>query len=211
MGSPEDEEGRDPESENQVEVILSQPFWLAKTEVTQAQWETVVGSNPSHFKGSNLPVENVSWDDAQAYLAKLNEKRIVPEGWKFALPTEAQWEYACREGEKGPLSGGRLDDVGWYAENCGEQTHEVGQKKANAWGLHDMHGNVWEWCADWYDNTLKGGVDPTGPSSTGCRVFRGGGWKNGVVTECKAAIRLYELPIDRCDELGFRIAIVQSE
>ena len=213
MGSPEDEEGRDPESENQVEVTLSKPFWLAKTEVTQAQWEAVVGCNPSHFKGSNLPVENVSWDDAQAYIAKLNEKRIVPEGWKFALPTEAQWEYACRAGEKGPYSGGGLSEVGWYDENSGKQTHEVGLKKPNSWGLHDMHGNVWEWCADRHDESdrnLKGGTDPTGPSS-GHRMCRGGSWLRDA-SDCRAALRDGGTPPrESYEDLGFRLAIVQSE
>lgn len=208
MGSPGGEEGRSGD-ESQVEVSLSQPFWLAKTEVTQAQWETVMGSNPSHFKGPNLPVENVSWEDAQAYLTKLNEKVILPEGWKFALPTEAQWEYACRAGEAGPYSGGSLEEVGWYDSNSGSQTHEVGQKKANAWGLHDMHGNVWEWCADLYDDTLKGGTDPTGASSGGLRVFRGGSW-DYAASICRAAGRYRFNPGDRHDYLGFRPALVPS-
>jgi formylglycine-generating enzyme required for sulfatase activity len=208
MGSPEGENGRSSD-ESQVEVRLSEPFWLAKTEVTQAQWEAVMDSNPSSFKSPKLPVENVSWEDAQAYLTKLNEKGILPEGWKFALPTEAQWEYACRAGEKGPYSGGSLEEVGWYDGNSGSNTHEVGQKKPNAWGLHDMHGNVWEWCSDLYDGTLKGGVDPTGPSSGVHRVSRGGSWYY-VASCCRAAFRSGYFPGDRFDRLGFRPALVPS-
>ena len=211
MGSPDDEEGRYPESENQVEVTLSQPFWLAKTQVTQAQWEAVLGSKSKNFEGPNLPVDHVSWEDALVYLTKLNEKGILPKEWKFALPTEAQWEYACRAGEKGPYSGGSLDEVGWYGENSGGQTHEVGQKKPNAWGLHDMQGNVWEWCADWYDDTLKGGVDPTGPSSCGeheVRVLRGGSWFDGA-SGCRAAVHNGGFPLGSF-VLGFRPALVPS-
>ena len=209
MGSPANEDGRS-SGEEQVDVTLSRPFWLAKTEVTQAQWEAVMGSNPSQFKGANLPVENVSWDDAQSFIAKLNDKQILPQGWKFALPTEAQWEYACRAGEKGPYSGGSLDEVAWYDGNSGSKTQEVGQKKPNAWGLHDMHGNVYEWCVDWYDDTLKGGTDPTGPSSGGFRVYRGGSWLNGA-SICRAAYRNWRLPGSRFNFLGFRPALVPSK
>lgn len=208
MGSPASEDGRSSD-ENQVEVTLSQPFWLAKTEVTQAQWEAVMGSNPSSFKGPNLPVETVSWEDAQAFIAKLNEKQILPPGWKFALPTEAQWEYACRAGEKGPYSGGTLDEVGWYEGNSESRTHEVGQKKPNSWGLHDMHGNVYEWCADWYENALKRGTDLAGPSSGDYRVDRGGSW-NFAASYCRAADRLGSLPGLRNHFLGFRPALVPS-
>jgi formylglycine-generating enzyme required for sulfatase activity len=208
MGNLSGEEGTSID-ESQVEVTLSQPFWLAKTEVTQAQWEALMGSNPSSFKGPNLPVENVSWEDAQAYIAMLNEKGILPEGWKFALPTEAQWEYACRAGEKGPYSGGSLDEVGWYDGNSGSQTHEVGQKKPNAWGLHDMHGNVYEWCADQYDYWLNGGTDPTGPTSGDRRVDRGGSWRLGAYY-CRAAYRYRLNPGYRSYELGFRSALVPS-
>ena len=210
MGSPDDEEGRYPESENQVEVTLSQPFWLAKTQVTQAQWEGVMVSIPSHFKASNLPVEAVSWNDAQAYITKLNEEQILSNGWNFALPTEAQWEYACRAGEKGPYSGGGLDEVGWYDENSEYETREVGLKKANAWGLHDMHGNLCEWCADWQDDALKGGNDPTGPTSGDERVVRGGSW-DARADQCRAANRGGEAPDERNEGFGFRIAIVQSK
>lgn len=208
MGSPGGEEDRR-NVENQVKVVLSQAFGLAKTEVTQAQWEAVMGSNPSGFKGANLPVENVSWEDAQAFIAKLNDKQILPVGWRFALPTEAQWEYACRAGETGPYSGGSLDEVGWYDGNSGNKTHEVGQKKPNAWGLHDMHGNVLEWCADWYEDTHKGGTDPVGPSSGISRVFRGGDWiKRPSV--CRAAYRNGSFPGYRSIDLGFRPALVPS-
>ncbi len=208
MGSPRSEEGRGSDEE-QVQVQISQGFWLAQNEVTQAQWEAVMGTNPSHFKGPNLPVENVSWDNAQAFLAKLNDKKIVPAGWMFALPTEAQWEYACRAGERGPYSGGSLEEVGWYYGNSGSKTHDVGQKKPNAWGLHDMHGNVHEWCSDWYDGRLRGGVDPTGPSSGVFRVFRGGSW-NYVASYCRAAFRFWNYTGNRFDNLGFRPALVPS-
>jgi formylglycine-generating enzyme required for sulfatase activity len=208
-GSPPSEDGRS-RDEEQIEVTLSQSFWLAKTEVTQSQWEAVMGSNPSQFKGSNMPVENVSWEDAQAFIAKLNENQILPQGWKFALPTEAQWEYACRAGEKGPYSGGSLDNVGWYDGNSADKTHEVGQKKPNAWGLQDMHGNVWEWCADWYAETLQGGVDPTGLSSGVSRVLRGGSWDYRA-SNCRAAYRLRYFPGFRRNDLGFRPALVPSK
>ena len=209
MGSPSSEEGRSSD-EGQVEVTLSQPFWLAKTEVTQAQWEAVMGNNPSQFKGANLPVENVSWDDAQSFIAKLNDKQILPQGWKCALPTEAQWEYACRAGEAGPYSGGSLDEVGWYGDKSGVKIHEVGQKKPNAWGLHDMHGNVYEWCADWSDDTLKDGTDPLGPSSGDYRVSRGGSWCY-FASSCRAASRFRGVPGLRFSDLGFRPALVPSK
>ena len=215
MGSPADEEGRydnDRHNEQQVEVTLSHHFWLAKTAVTQSQWQEVMGSNPSKFRGVELPVENVSWEDAQAYIAKLNGKVGLPEGWKFALPTDAQWEYACRAGEKGPYSGGALDEVAWYDGNSGGRTHEVGQKKPNEWGLHDMHGNVFEWCADFFDVDrlmLMGGVDPTGPISGDFRVVRGGScWL--VASGCRAACRGSNSPGASCEILGFRPALVPS-
>jgi formylglycine-generating enzyme required for sulfatase activity len=213
MGSPSGEEGRNGgfvDEEIQVDVTLTQPFWLAKTEVTQAQWKAVMGDSPSHFKGPNLPVDNVSGEDVDAYLAKLNEKGLLPEGLKFALPTEAQWEYACRAGEKGPFSGGSLDEVAWYDGNSGRRSHEVGQKKPNAWRLHDMHGNVEEWCADWEDEALEGGVDPTGPIWGTRRVSRGGSWWHNS-SSCRAANRWrYNLPRERSVLLGFRPALVPS-
>jgi formylglycine-generating enzyme required for sulfatase activity len=151
MGSPEDEVGhRDNETQHRVKI--TQGFWLAKTPTTQRQWSAVMGNNPSHFKGGDLPVEQVSWSDicggesrAGGFLGKLNQ--FASAGGKFDLPTEAQWEYACRAGTTGPYAGD-LDEVAWYHANSRLRTHPVGLKKSNDWGLNDMHGNVCEWCAD---------------------------------------------------------------
>jgi formylglycine-generating enzyme required for sulfatase activity len=209
MGSPSTEEGRSSD-ENQVSVTMSKAFWMAKTEVTQAQWCAVMGSNPSQFKGDNLPVEYVSWFDAQEFIKKVNGSGEIPAGWKVCLPTEAQWECACRAGEKGPFSGGSIDEVAWYNENSQIKTPAVGTKKQNAWGLHDMHGSVWEWCADWYDGELSGSTNPLGPSSGVRRVLRGGSW-NDFAAGCRAASRFNYSPDYRSIRLGFRPAIVPSE
>jgi len=172
--------------EKKHEVTLTKPFWLGRTEVTQGQWEAVMGNNPSHFKGKDLPVEQVSWDDAQEFCKKLNEKSLLPAGWQWALPTEAQWEYACRAGTTGDYADS-LDDMAWYSANIDSKTHAVATKKANAWGLHDMHGNVWEWCADRYGAYPTGAVtDPTGSNSGSIRVARGGSW-NCVGAGCRSA------------------------
>jgi formylglycine-generating enzyme required for sulfatase activity len=209
MGSPESEVDRS-DDENQVSVTLSKSFWMAKTEVTQAQWRAVMGSDPSYFKGDDLPVEEVSWDDAQKFIKKVNDSGVIPEGWKVALPSEAQWEYACRADETGPYSGGTIEQVAWYDGNSGSKTQPVGTKKPNAWGLYDMHGNVWEWCADWYDDSLSGGTDPTGPSLGVLRVYRGGSWDYDAAG-CRAADRYRFNPVYRFDYLGFRPALVPSE
>jgi formylglycine-generating enzyme required for sulfatase activity len=208
MGSPEDHQYY--EYENQVPVTLSQGFWMAQTQVTQAQWQAVMGNHPSHFRGENLPVEKVSWHDAQEFVSKINAGFALPDGMQMTLPTEAQWEYAARAGETGPYSGGTLDEVAWYDGNCEDQTHPVGMKKANAWGLHDMHGNVWEWCADWYDDPLPGGTDPTGPSSDDSRGTRGGSWCS-FACDCRAASRFGSYPDTRYNDLGFRPALVPSK
>ncbi|WP_397382564.1 formylglycine-generating enzyme family protein [Prosthecobacter sp.] len=209
MGCPDDEKEGD-YLEGQVEVRISQGFWLASTPVTQGQWQALMGSNPSKFGGSeDLPVENASWDAAQEFCTKLNVGQSDHPGYRYALPSEAQWEYACRAGEKGPYSGGSLDEVGWYDGNSGSKTHDVGQKKPNAWGLHDMHGNVSEWCADWHDFKLQGGVDPKGPESGAYRVIRGGSWSS-YASLCRAAYRYGYAPGFRSSLLGFRPALVPS-
>ena len=206
MGSPEDELGHY-DDETQHQVTITRGFWLGKCEVTQAQWEAVMGSNPSHFKGLDLPVECVSWNDIAApggFLEQVN--RLATEGWSFSLPTEAQWEYACRAGTTTALNSGKnltstsevcrnLDEVAWYDENSGGRTHPVGGKAANAWGLHDMHGNVCEWCADGYGAYPTGSMsDPLGPDSNSDRVSRGGCW-NYVALSCRAAARDDFLPV----------------
>jgi formylglycine-generating enzyme required for sulfatase activity len=209
MGSPEGELGRK-ENETRHKVKLSKGFWMAKTEVTQEQWEGVMGSNPSRFQGKDLPVETVRWNGAREFIGKVNASKLLPEGIALSLPTEAQWEYACRAGEIGPYSGGTLDEVAWYSKNSGKRrAHPVGGKKANAWGLHDMHGNVWEWCEEWFGDYPAGQqVDPTGPASGVSRVVRGGSWSNLDAAFCRAAYRGRYYAGDRYSSLGFRPAAV---
>jgi formylglycine-generating enzyme required for sulfatase activity len=208
MGSPEDEAGRS-EDETQHRVTLTRGFWMAKTETTQGQWERVMGENPSRFSGEDLPVETVSWDDVHGWLEKMNEKASLPSGWKWALPTEAQWEYACRAGTERAFAGD-LDEMAYYYENSGRMTNPAGTKKANAWGLHDMHGNVWEWCSDWWDNYSSGSSsDPTGATRGDYRVFRGGSWVCDA-QRCRSANRFWHGSNNRSNLLGFRPALVPS-
>jgi formylglycine-generating enzyme required for sulfatase activity len=212
MGSPEDEAGRF-EEEKQHRVTLTRGFWMAKTETTQGKWEAIAGDNPSEFKGEDFPVETVSWDDVEGWIGKMNEKTPMPSGWKWSLPTEAQWEYACRAGTETAFAGtGELDEMGWYSANVGTSTEPVGTKKANDWGLHDMHGNVREWCADWHEYYEDGPVtDPENIESefVGVRVCRGGAlWDSAK--KCRSAMRDGILPADRYHFLGFRPALVPS-
>ena len=181
-----------------------------------------MGKNPSHFKesGPDAPVEMVSWDDAQEFCRKLSELAEEKEaGRRYRLPTEAEWEYACRAGSAEKYCYGddesRLGDYAWYRKNSDGKTHQVGQKKPNAWGLYDMHGNVWEWCADWYDREYYANSptdDPTGPSEGSFRVFRGGGplWGAGV---CRSACRpdSRAAPGFRHFVLGLRVSLVQAD
>jgi formylglycine-generating enzyme required for sulfatase activity len=191
-------------------------------EVTQAQYEKMMGKNPSRFQGDNLrgdsanhPVEQVSWEDAVDFCNKLSD---LPEekkaGRVYRLPTEAEWEYACRAGSKSAYSFGEgsksLGDYAWFDQNSNRQTHPVGEKKANAWGLYDMHGNVWEWCSDWYGQYPKGAVsDPVGTRESSNRVFRGGSWYDHF-EYCRSARRLGYFPSGR-DDFGFRVALSSSE
>ncbi len=188
MGSPESEEGRD-DTETQHRVTLTKGYWLGKYEVTQRQWESVMGANPSSFKGRDRPVDQVSWNDCQRFIAKVDAEARRQFGGGARLPTEAEWEYACRAGTTGPYGGnGNLDDMGWYGGNSGDTTHPVGQKLANAWGFHDMHGNVWEWCQDWYGAYQGNENDPRGSASGVLRVLRGGCWPD-VARGCRSASR----------------------
>jgi formylglycine-generating enzyme required for sulfatase activity len=156
-------------------VRITKGFEMGKYEVTQAQWEAAMGSNPSLIKGVDRPVETVSWNDVQEFLGRMNARR---DGYRYRLPTEAEWEYAARAGTNGAFAGS-LDAMAWYKSNSVTQTHSVGQKQANAWGLYDMHGNVAEWVQDWYDATYYAGspqADPAGPTAGQYRAVRGGSW-----------------------------------
>ncbi len=196
MGSPQ-------HSDNPPhEVTLTRGFLLQKTPVTQAQWVAVMGSNPSNFAGNDLrPVEQVSWEDAQTFLSMLNQQT----GKVFRLPTEAEWEYACRAGTTGDYAG-NLDDLAWYDDNSGGTTQPVATRLPNPWGLYDMHGNVWEWCQDWYGALTASPVpDPTGPSSGSNRVLRGGSWYNDAYN-ARSATRHGGAPFVRIYIAGFRLA-----
>ena len=212
MGSPSSEADRESfgTDETQHSVTLTKGFWLGKHEVTQAQWEEVMGSNPSVFKGTNLPVQQVSWDDAVSFCAKLTKRERtagrLPKGYAYQLPTEAQWEYACRAGTKTAYSFGNSITTK-QANYAGRETTPVGSYTANAWGFHDLHGNVWEWCRDWYGLYPSGSVsDPMGPASGSNRVLRGGSWYYDGHT-LRSAKRATNAPGDRDYDLGFRAGL----
>ena len=234
MGSPSSELGRT-DYEIQHQVTLTQSFYMQTTEVTQGQWRSVMGSNPSGFTscGDDCPVEQVSWNDIQSFLTAMSQRG---EG-SYRLPTEAEWEYAARAGSTTALANGgitvsescaydpNLDAMGWYCGNsdvtysgCYNSssyggptcagTHPVAGKQANAWGLYDMHGNVWEWCQDWYGSYPTSAVtDPTGPSSGSCRVLRGGSWFYNA-RYCRSAYRDLNYPYSRNYYCGFRLVVL---
>ena len=223
MGSPADEADRD-EDETRHQVTLTQGFWFLETPVTQEMWESVMGNNPSRFKGKRLPVENVSWEDCQEYIGRLNRLEAKSlNGTKFSLPTEAQWEYACRAGTTTPFHFGNT--LNGDKANCNgnspygtttkgrylQKTSEPGSYPPNAWGLNDMHGNVWEWCSDWYGAYPSGDVtDPVGASTGSTRVLRGGGWDD-LAKYCRSALRDYYEPSVRNGNTGLRLALVRAE
>ena len=220
MGSePEKEVGRE-RDETYHQVKISRDFWIGKYEVTQEQYQTVMGVNPSRFQKNKNPVENVSWFDAKRFCEVLNRKFAVylPDGYQFDLPTEAQWEYACRAGTVTALNNGKdldsnfsfnTDQIAAFAFNSRKYAHkEVGQRKPNQWGLYDMHGNIAEWCSDWYGYLEeKAAVDPTGPVMGKKRVLRGGSWVNQPQS-CRSASRAYLNPAAKTNYIGFRVAVV---
>ena len=221
MGSPATERGRD-DDETQHCVRLTKGFWLGKHPVTQQQWQSVMGTNPSKFKGNDLPVETVSWNDCQEFITRI--------GCGARLPTEAEWEYACRAGTIGKFGGsGILKELGWYFGNScryesvwyeeysffgkklketrvkRRQPQPVGKKEPNVWGLYDMHGNIWEWCMDWYgDYTACNAVDPKGEVLGDHRVLRGGCW-NYKADYCRSSCRNHDAPDRRSHYYGFRL------
>jgi formylglycine-generating enzyme required for sulfatase activity len=235
MGSPVSEPERRPD-ENQVEVTLTKGYWMSKYETTQAQWKRVMGKLPGELTtelsgGDELPVGNVNFAEAEAFCHKLTEMSrqsgVVPKDWEFRLPTEAQWEYSCRAGTTTATSFGeklssKQANFKGKAYNGAEpgpslnQAAQVGSYPSNAWGLHDMHGNIYEWCRDWYHTKLPGGTDPDlsslkGPKNrdgTFSRVRRGGCWADDG-WPCRSASRLRFEPDRRYDHIGFRIVAIR--
>jgi formylglycine-generating enzyme required for sulfatase activity len=210
MGSDDSNKDAYFDEKPQHKVTISKDFYLGKYEVTQEQWEAVMGSNPSWNEGLKNPVEKVSWDDVQEFVELLNKKEGTT---KYRLPAEAEWEYAARAGSTTIYSfgddDGQLGYYAWYYGNSGHKTHPVGQKQPNDWGLFDMHGNVWEWVQDWYGENYyrqSPSSDPTGPTSGSDRVFRGGSW-SGDAGRARSAFRDFNSPGYRNYNLGFRLAL----
>ena len=238
MGSPVTEAGHG-DDEDQVSVTLSRGFWLGETEVTQGQWQSVMGTTPWKGEdwvndGSKYPATHVSHsgddDSAEEFCRRFTAREKaagrLPEGWVYRLPTESEWEYACRAGTTTAYSCGddssKLGSYAWTEENSRSElasewwlashdlyAHPVGLKRANAWGLRDMHGNVWEWCRDGYDEKLPGGTDPENTTGASSRVYRGGCWLYAPA-RCRSAFRSSFAPKYRSRNLGFRIARSQS-
>ena len=197
-------------------VTLTRDFWLGKYEVTQGEYEAVTGKNPSHFKGdTNRPVEKVSYVDALTYCSTVTKRerdaRRLPLDYAYRLPTEAEWEYACRAGTTNLYSFGdsvtNADQYAWTLENSDSITHPVGQKHANPWGLYDIHGNVWEWCSDWFGEYPATEIsDPLGPKQGKFKVFRGGSW-NHAIELARSRNRFMMAPTNGIYFVGFRIAL----
>jgi len=211
MGSPTTEPDRNSDEGPQHHVTISQPFYMGAYEVTQRQYQAVMRTNPSYFKSSGLdaPVETVSWRSAVGFCQELSQRT----GLTVTLPTEAQWEYACRADSTTRFSYGDdpgytlLGNYAWYSDNSSSRTYPVGQKTPNAWGLYDMHGNVWEWCEDWYGPYESADVvDPQGPASGSARVVRGGGW-HYLPRYCRSAFRSANDPAFAGNYIGFRVLL----
>jgi len=221
MGSPENEYGRSDNEGPQHQVTVSS-FYIGKYPVTQAEYQEIMGSNPCSFSGQNLPAEQVSWFDALDYYNKRslkeglspvytisgNNVRWNREANGYRLPTEAEWEYACRAGTQTPFySGTSVSDAGWHSGNSGGRTRPVGEKQPNAWGLYDMHGNVLEWCWDLLGNYASGSQsDPQGANSENRRVYRGGCWRFESY-QARSAYRFGNQPSLRINFVGFRVVL----
>jgi formylglycine-generating enzyme required for sulfatase activity len=211
MGSPNSDRDASSNEKPRHRVRITRPFYLGQCEVTQEQWQAVMGYNASRFNAPENPVEEVSWDDCQAFLSKLNE-RYGRTGATFRLPTEAEWEYACRAGSSTRWcfgdDEGSLEDYAWYSASSAGSTHPVGRKRPNAWGLYDVHGNVGEWCADWYASSYyrtSPSSDPRGPKSGRVRVLRGGSWLDAA-RDTRSAYRFGGAPGSCYRGVGFRVA-----
>lgn len=216
MGSPSLEVGHQ-SNEDLVEVNISKGFWMARTQCTQEQFQSVMGTNPSRFVDPYRPVERVTWEEANKFCEILtgfqHEAGVLPLEARWCLPSEAQWEYACRAGSCTALNSGKsikcnkgtcsnVDALAWYAGNSGGMTQQVAMKQPNSWGLFDMHGNVWEWCSDWYHQSLIGGIDPCNQLKNKHRSIRGGGWGD-LPWACRSAAR-HSNPLPRDSDFGFR-------
>ena len=207
MGATSEQDGDAYDNEKPVHSVTLSGYYIGKTEVTQALWKAVMGSNWSCFKGDDLPVEQVSWNDCQEFIRKLNSLT----GQNFRLPTEAEWEFACRGGNNSrgyKYSGSNyIDNVAWYGDNSGDKTHPVATKLPNELGIYDMSGNVWEWCSDWYDKYSSGAqTNPKGPYDGSCRVRRGGSW-DGNARRCRSSWRDLDLPRLGYDYHGLRLTL----
>ena len=207
MGATYEQEGDAERDEKPVHSVTLSSYYIGKTEVTQALWQAVMGSNPSGFECADLPVENVSWNDCQEFIQKLNSLT----GRNFRFPTEAEWEFACRGGNNSrgyKYSGSNnLGNVAWYDDNSDNQSRLVATKAPNELGIYDMSGNVFEWCSDWYaDYTSYSQTNPKGPHSGACRVIRGGCW-GSFVRNCRSSLRFNRYPTDRYGYLGLRLAL----
>jgi len=207
MGSDVEEKGRS-DDETRHEVVIRRGFWLGKYEVTQTQWRSVMNGNRSKFRGNDRPEDSVSWFDCQVFIKQVNAKF----DGAARLPTEAEWEYACRAGSNEPISGGAdIDDVAWYTGNTCGITEPVGRKQPNAWGFYDMHGNVLEWCNDWYSKLgNEKVVDPRGPMFGSFRVLRGGCWFF-YERDCRSAYRMRRDPDIRNCLYGFRLLLEEMD
>ena len=210
MGGTSEQGSDAADDEKPTHSVTLSSFYIGKYEVTQALWKAVMGSNPSKWKGDNLPVEQVSWDDCQTFIRKLNALT----GKNFRLPTEAEWEFAARGGNNSRgykyAGSNNIGDVAWYDNNSGSKTHVVGTKSPNELGIYDMSGNVWEWCQDWFGSYSSASqTNPTGASSGSYRVLRGGSW-NYSARDCRSSHRYCCTPVSR-GYFSFGLRLVLSQ